>query len=201
MDSIINEQKLLRVKFEIAINKKESDTFITLLAEIFDKIYFIKSIFLLGKYDMFIIYFSVYLLYLLLLLTFTTCFYDIKTIQKIWNKENYPDMQYNLGYGLLSCLIVWVIYTIFLCIIRNEGPMKRYLRAKFNKENKNEKIVQKRFDELKCKVKIRIIIYFVLMLIIGIVCLLYFTTFCAFYNGTKNMCLKLMELPWLKCLL
>ena len=190
MDSIRNEQKLLRVKFEIAINKNDSDTFITLLAEIFDKIYFIKSIFLLGKYDMFTIYFSVYLLYHLLLLTFTTCFYDIQTIQKIWNKENFPDMQYNLGYGLLSCLIVWVIYKIFLCIISNEGPMKRYLRAKFNKENKNEKIVQKRFDELKCKVKTRMIIYFVLMFIIGIVCLLYITTFCAVYTGTKKYVFK-----------
>ena len=186
MDSIKKEQKLLRVKFETAISNDESDIFITLLTEIFDKIYFIKSIFLLEKYDMFTIYFSVYLLYHLLLLTFTTCFYDIKTIQKIWNKENYPNLQYSLTNGFLSCLIVWIIYKIFLCIISNEGIVKRYLRAKLNKANKDEKKLQKKFDDLKFKVKIRMIIYFVLMFIVGIVCLLYITTFCAVYTGTKK---------------
>ena len=186
MDSIKKEEKLLRVKFDTAISNDESDIFITLLTEICDKIYFIKSIFLLGKYDIFTIYFSVYILYHLLLLTFTTCFYDIKTIQKIWNKENYPNLQYSLTYGFLSCLIVWVIYKIFLCIISNEGSIKRYLRAKLNKANKDGNKLQKKFDDFKFKVKVRMIIYFVLMFIVCIVCLLYITTFCAVYTGTKK---------------
>ena len=186
MDSIKKEEKLLRVKFDTAISNDESDIFITLLTEICDKIYFIKSIFLLGKYDIFTIYFSVYILYHLLLLTFTTCFYDIKTIQKIWNKENYPNLQYSLTYGFLSCLIVWVIYKIFLCIISNEGSIKRYLRAKLNKANKDGNKLQKKFDDFKFKVKVRMIIYFVLMFLVCIVCLLYITTFCAVYTGTKK---------------
>jgi hypothetical protein len=190
MDSIKKEQKLLRVTFDTAISNDESDLFTTILTEICDKIYFIKSIFLLGKYDIFTIYFSVYLLYHLLLLTFTTCFYDIKTIQKIWNKENYPNLQYILTNGFLSCLIVWVIYKIFLCIINNEGNIKRYLRAKMNKANKDENKLQKKFDDLKFKVKVRMIIYFVFMFIVGIVCLLYISTFCAVYTGTKKYVFK-----------
>ena len=79
IDSVKSEQKLLRIKFESAIQTNQSGLFIMILTEVFDKIYLIKAICLLSKYDMFSIYFSLYLLYHLLLLSFVTCFYDIKT--------------------------------------------------------------------------------------------------------------------------
>ena len=129
---------------------------------------------------------SVYVLYHAILLSLLAMFYNIDTIKNIWNKENYPNLQYSLTNGFLSCLIVWIIYKIFLCIISNEGIIKRYLRAKLNKANKDENKLQKKFDDLKFKVKIRMIIYFVLIFLVGISCLLYITTFCAVYTGTKK---------------
>jgi hypothetical protein len=78
LDSIRKEQKSLRIKFELAAQREKSNIYIIILTEIFDKIYLIKALCLLSKYDMFSIYFSLYLLYHLLLLSFVTCFYDKK---------------------------------------------------------------------------------------------------------------------------
>ena len=135
LDAIQKEYKLLRLKFELAIQKDRSDIFIMLLTEVCDKIYLIKILCLLEKYDMITIQFSAYILYHLLLLTFVTFFYDIKTIQNIWNKENYPNLNYDLGYGLLACIIVWVIYKIFLCLLNNENIIKKYIKDTNNKIN------------------------------------------------------------------
>ena len=195
-NSIKKEKKLLRAKYEKAIIKDKSDIFIMLLTEICDKIYLLKTIFLLSKYDMFPIYISAYLLYHLLLLTFITCFYDIKTIKKIWNKENYPSLGYHLGFGLLSCLIVWVIYKIFLCILDNQDSIKKFLREKDNNGNdpeNNNNIIKKnnkKFKNLLYKIKTGMIVYFIIEFIIIIICLLYLTVFCAVYTGTKKRIFK-----------
>jgi len=194
LDSIQKEQKLLRLKFELSIQKDKSDIFIILLTEICDKIYLIKTLCLLGKYDMFTIYFSSYLLYHLLLLTFVTTFYNIKTIQNIWNKQNYPGLNIDLGYGLLACIIVWIIYKIFLCILNNEHIIKKYLDGSNNKINNslndNLKENNKKFNNLLYKIKAGMIIYFIIEFIVGIICLLYLTTFCAIYTGTKARIFK-----------
>ena len=143
---------------------------------------------------MFSIYISLYLLYHLLLLTFITCFYDIKTISKIWNTENFPDLNYDLGYGLLACLIVWVIYRIFLCILNNEKSIKKYLRNHIRKsntsENTNLRENSKSFNKLLYKIKYGMIVYFVIQFATIIICLLYLTAFCAVFTGTKAKIFK-----------
>ena len=193
-NEVQKEQKLLRIKFELAIQKDKSDPFIILLTEICDKIYIIKILCLLGKYDMPTMYYSAYLLYHLLLLTFVTCFYDIKTIQNIWNKEDYPDLNYDLGYGLLACIIVWVIYKIFLCILNNEDIIKKYLKKNINtsisSKNDDIKLNNKKLNNLLYKIKSGMVAFFIIEFIIGIVCLIYLTTFCAVYTGTKKKIFK-----------
>ena len=184
LDAIQKEYKLLRLNFGLAIQKDKSDIFIMLLTEVCDKIYLIKILCLLGKYDMFTIHFSAYILYHLLLLTFVTFFYDIKTIQNIWNKENYPNLNYDLGYGLIACIIVWVIYKIFLCLLNNENIIKKYIKDTNNKSN------SKKFNNLLNKIKTGMIVYFIIEFILGILCLLYLTTFCAVYTGTKKKIFK-----------
>ena len=47
--------------------------------------------------------------------------YDIDTIKKIWNKQNYPGFGLHLGYGLLSILICWIIYIVIMCLLTNRG--------------------------------------------------------------------------------
>ena len=193
IDSVKNEQKLLRIKFELAVQSDNSNTFIMILTEIFDKIYLIKTICLLGKYDMFSIYFSLYLLYHLLLLSFVICFYDIKTIHNIYLKDGYPSLSHDLGYGLLSCLIVWVIYKIFLCLLNNDEKIKKYIRKRINSSNDSESNVRKnykKFNDLLCSIKTGMIVYFVIQFIFAVVCLLYITVFCAVYEGTKKKVFK-----------
>ena len=193
LDSVKSEQKLLRIKFESAIQTNQSSLFIMILTEVFDKIYLIKTICLLSKYDMFSIYFSLYLLYHLLLLSFVTCFYDIKTIHNIYIKDNYPTLSHDLGYGLLSCLIVWVIYKIFLCILNNDEIIKRYIKKRINSSNDSENNVRKnnkKFNDLLCSIKTGMIVYFVIQFIFAVVCLLYVTVFCAVYEGTKKKLFK-----------
>jgi len=204
LDSIKKEHKLLRIKFEAAIQREKTNSFIIILTEIFDKIYLIKTLCLLSKYDMFSIYFSLYLLYQLLLLSFVTCFYDIKTIHNIYIKENYPSFGYNLGYGLASCLIVWVIYKIFLCILGNDDRIQKYIRKRIDSSNDSESNVRrnaKRFNELLCSIKAGMIVYFVIQFIFAVVCLLYVTLFCAVYTGTKVKVFKTYGIALLEVLI
>ena len=204
IDSVKSEQKLLRIKFESAIQTNQSSLFIMILTEVFDKIYLIKTICLLSKYDMFSIYFSLYLLYHLLLLSFVTCFYDIKTIHNIYIKDNYPTLSHDLGYGLLSCLIVWVIYKIFLCILNNDEIIKRYIKKRINSSNDSENNVRKnnkKFNNLLCSIKTGMIVYFVIQFIFAVVCLLYVTVFCAVYEGTKKKVFKTYGIALLEVLI
>ena len=204
IDSVKIEQKLLRVKFESAIQADQSDTFIMILTEVFDKIYLIKTICLLGKYDMFSIYFSLYLLYHLLLLSFVICFYDIKTIHNICIMDNYPSLSHDLGYGLLCCLIVWVIYKIFLCILNNDEIIKKYIKKRINSSNYSENNVRKnnkKFNDLLCSIKTGMIVYFVIQFIFAVVCLLYVTVFCAVYEGTRKKVFKTYGIALLEVLI
>ena len=204
LDSVKSEQKLLRIKFESAIQTNQSGLFIMILTEVFDKIYLIKTICLLSEYDMFSIYFSLYLLYHLLLLSFVTCFYDIKTIHNIYIKDNYPTLSHDLGYGLLSCLIVWVIYKIFLCILNNDEIIKRYIKKRINSSNDSENNVRKnnkKFNNLLCSIKTGMIVYFVIQFIFAVVCLLYVTVFCAVYEGTKKKVFKTYGIALLEVLI
>ena len=194
LNEIKKEEKVLRLKYELAVIKDKADIFITLITEICDKIYLIKILILLGKYDMFSIYYSVYLLYHLILFTMITCFYDIKTIQNIWNKENYPNLAHDLGYGLLAALIVWVIYRIFLCIINNDTIINKYMNKSLTKsttsENSDLRENNKMMNKLVSKIRNGMIIYFIIELIAVILCLLYVTTFSAIYIGTKAKVFK-----------
>ena len=132
--------------------------------------------------------------YHLLLLTFVTTFYNIETIQKIWNEEQYPDLNFDLGYGLLACIIVWIIYKILLCILNNEHIIKKFLNSNINKsvnsQNDNVKSKNKQLNNLLYKIKSGMVLYYIIQFIFGIICLLYLTTFCAVYTGTKKKVFK-----------
>lgn len=164
----------------------------------------IKTLCLLSKYDMFSIYFSLYLLYHLLLLSFVTCFYDIKTIHNIYIKDNYPTLGYHLGYGILSCLIVWVIYKIFLCILTNDDKIQRYIRKRIDSSNDSESNIRRnsrKFNDLLCSIKTGMIVYFVIQFIFAVVCLLYVTLFCAVYVGTKTQVFKTYAIALIEVLI
>ena len=190
LNEIKKEEKKLRFKFELAMQRDKSDVFITLLTEICDKIYILKIILFLGKYDMPSIYYSLYLLYHLIYVTLITCFYDINTIHKIWIKENYPNLSCHLRYGFFASLVVWVFYRLFLCLLNNDNAIKKYMKQQIIKstssENDNLKENNRKFNNLLKKIKCGMIAYFLFQFIFIIVFLLYLTIFCAIYIGTKG---------------
>jgi len=136
IDMIEREEKLLRVEYNHALTKNNSEIVITILTEILDKIYLIKSIWLLNRYDIFSIHFSLYLLWHMSLISFLSLFYTNNTIHKIWIKESYPNLSYYLAFGFASSIIIFVIYKGLYLLIDNNKKINEIESTP--KENKKE---------------------------------------------------------------
>ncbi len=176
------EERLLRVDFNCALRKNKAEIVVIILTEILDKIYLFKAIFLLQKYEIFSLYFSLYLLWHFLLLSFLSLFYNNDTIHKIWIKENYPDLNYHLSFGFVVSLIVFVIYKGLSLLINNDKKIKELeLYAKENKAEFNEK-----FKKMLFWAQIKIIIFYSVQLILLIIFYLYLITFFGIYTGTSS---------------
>ena len=183
----------MRRNYEIAVKNKNINFIEVLFTEILDKIYITKILFFTRKFDIFSLQLSIYLLCHLILLVFNTLFFDVKTIKNIWLKENYPGLGYYLGYGFLSCIIVWLIYTVFLCLLTNNDKIKELLKLiHFNKKyNMNKgKIITKKYKNLEWKIKFKFGIYTLIEFILLIFSFLYLTVFCTVYTGTQSKTFK-----------
>jgi hypothetical protein len=82
-DAIKMEEKLLRVDFEFALNKNKAEILVMILTEILDKIYVIKAIFFIHKFELVTLYVSLYLLWHMLLVSFLSLFYNNSTLHNI----------------------------------------------------------------------------------------------------------------------
>ena len=180
--SMKEEEKLIRTKYNYSLLNDKFDSIVVVLTSIFDKIYIIKILLLPGKYDIISLMFSLYLLCHMLLLTFLTFFYDIKTIHNIWEKENYPNTNYYLLYGFISNLIVWIIFKLFTCLLSNEHKVKKL----YNVKSSNNAKVEEKFNKISYKIKRNVIIYLVIQFLLILFCSFYLITFCGIYLGTKN---------------
>ena len=180
--SMREEVNLLRTNYKYSLKNDKFDSIVIVLTSVFDKIYFIRILLLPGKFEIIPLMFSLYLLCHMILLTFLGFFYDIKTIKKIWNEENYPNTGYYLLYGFLANLIVWVIYRLFCCLLNNEYKIKKLDNiAQLDKEKKKKKI-----NNCIYNIKRNIIIYYVLQFVLVMFCSFYLITFCGIYIGTKS---------------
>ena len=193
IETLKKNQRLINRNYEIAMQNKNANFVEILFTEIVDKIYITKILFFTRKFDIFSLQLSVYLLCHLLLLVLNTLFYDINTIKKIWNEENYPGLGYHLGYGFLACLIIWVIYKIFLCVLTNNDKVKDLLKMihynnKFNWNKGNE--INRKYKNLMWKVKFKFVIYSVIELLLIIFAFLYLTVFGSVYSGTQSNTFK-----------
>ena len=163
IESIKKEQRLLKKNYEIASQNKNSSNFVIILfTEIIDKIYITNILLFTRKFDILSLQLSVYVLCHTLLLLLLALFYDVKTIEKIWNNDNYPGLGYYLLYGFLACIIIWIIYKIILCLWSNNDKIKEILKLiHINKKYgiNNEKMMEKKYNNLACKIKLKIIIY------------------------------------------
>ena len=190
VDSIKREQRLLKKDYETAIkNQKSSNFVITLFTEILNKIYIINILLFTRKFDILTMQLSIYFLCHTILLIFLALFYDVKTIEKIWNTDDYPSMGYYLLYGFLSCIIVWIIYRIILCLWNNNDKIKEILlliHAHDKYGVRNNRMFKKKCDNLSWKIKLKIAIYTIIQVLVLVFGFIYLVTFCAVYTGTQN---------------
>jgi hypothetical protein len=189
IDNLKINQRLMRRNYDIVIKNKKTNFFELLITEIIDKIYITKIIFFTKKFDIFSLQISVYLLCHTLLLVLNALFFDIKTIKKIWSEENYPGLGYYLGFGLLSCIIIWIIYKVFLCLLTNNDKIKEILKMihynnKYNMNKENAIYIKK--SKLFWKIKFKISIYSIIEFLCLIFSFLYLSVFCSVYTGTKT---------------
>ena len=183
--SIQKEEKYLRKNFSESMTKDKYDSVVVVLTSIFDKIYFAKILFLSDRGEIVSVMFSLYLLCHMLLLTFSAFFFDIKTIHKIFENEDYPNLGYYLLYGILGNLIVWAIFRLFSCLVANNNKLRKlFARTNGNALNMEKKM--RKFNRLIGEIKRNIVIYLVIQFILILFCSFYLITFCGIYTGTKT---------------
>ena len=181
--SVRKEEKYLRENFSVSMTKDKFDVVVVVLTSIFDKIYLAKVLFLSSKYQITSLMFSLYLLCHLLLLTLCALFLDIKTISKIFENENYPNMGYYILYGFLGNLIIWVIFKLFCCLIDNVNNIRKLFKK--NSNSLREKQFAK-LNKLISNIKRDIIVYLVIQFVIILLCSFYLIVFCGIYTGTTT---------------
>ena len=202
--SIRREQIFLRVSYENYLGKKHNDIYSIFLAEIFDKIYFIKICLFLKKFDIFCVQLSLYIFYHILLISILCAFFTVKIIKKIWEQDNFPDINFYLLYGLIANVIVWIIYQMFLCLLDFHDRIKDMITLKyelienqyteeFDKDNihdSNEGIYKEKYDELIFQIKYRISMFYVIVFIFSFFFFIYLVSFFSFYTCTKHRVLQ-----------
>jgi hypothetical protein len=178
-DMIEAEEKLLRVDYENALKNNKSEILITILTEIIDKIYLIKSIWLLQKYELFSLYFSLYLLWHMLLLFFLSLFYNNSTFHKIWIKDSYPDLSYYLSFGFVSAIISFIIYKVLSFLINYNYKLDEI-------KNIPKEETEQQYNKFKFWNKIKLIAYYIVEFALLILFFLYLISFCGVYTGTQS---------------
>ena len=198
--TIRREQIFLRVGFEKYMQKKHNNIYCIFLAEIFDKIYFIKTCLFLRKFDIFYVQLSLYMFYHILLMSLLCGFFTIKIIKKIWENDNFPDINFYLLYGLIVHIIVWIIYQMFSCVLDFHDRIKDMITLKselienqytedFDRDNihdTNEGIYKEKYDELIFQIKCRISLFYVISFLFTLFFSIYLISFFSFYTGTKH---------------
>ena len=206
---IKREQRMQRVSYHEYIEKDHSNLLSIFLAEVMDKIYLIKICCFLRSFDIFSVHLILYLLYHLMLLSLLCAFFTTKTIKKIWNEENYPKMNFYLLYGFLGNVVIWLIYKIFICLLDNQDKVNQIknLKKSMNRteteeniyeddrtekdEEINDELIEKKCNELIKRIKMSMIIFFVIGFLLTVLCFIYLVSFFAVFTGTKSKVLKL----------
>jgi hypothetical protein len=198
--TIRREQVFLRIGFEKYLKKKHINIYSIYLAEIFDKIYFIKICLFLKKFDIFWIQLSLYLFYHILLLALICGFFTIKIIRKIWENDNFPNINFYLLYGLIANVIVWIIYQMFAWVLDFHDKIRDMITLKYelvqnqyiedfdrdNIHDSNEDVYKEKYEELIYQIKCRITLFYVISFLFTLFFSIYLVSFFSFYTGTKR---------------
>ena len=189
---IKREQAFLRISYGKYISKEHKNILAIFLAEILDKVYLVKTCLFLKKFEIFAVHFSLYLFCHLVLLTLSCAFFTTKVIKKIWKEDNFPGIQYYLLYGLITNIVVWAVYKVFLCLLDIQDKVKEYVKLKksSNENNNNVEINDEnainKYNEIIKTLKCRIIIFYCVIFVLIILFALYLIPFFSIYTGTKS---------------
>ncbi len=187
--AIKKEHKILRAPFTYALKKDKQSFPVVVLTEIFDKIYFTKTFFLFRKFDIFPIMISLYILYHILVLVLSTMFTDIKKIETIYLDENFPNKKHFIIYGFIIFVITWILYLGFLLLVRFDVQINALVVERNNifiKEGKEYEEVRNKYQKLMKQIRIRLNIYYAIMIVLSIFSFLYINGFFAVYTGTRK---------------
>ena len=208
------EHTYLRMSYEFYISKSHPGVLPTLLAEICDKIYLVKTLILLKKFEITSIYISLYMLYHILLFSLLCGFFTINTIKRIWADDNFLSLRFYLLYGFIANVIDWVIYKIFILLLDNQDRIRALVKlsndytsnkssklvTKENEEGMNNEVnttsiqiqqkIEEKYDELMKKIKIQMAIFYIATLFLTGFLFMYLVSFFAIYTGTKKLVIK-----------
>ena len=180
-DLIKLESTLLTVDYQKALQKNKAEILIMILTEILDKIYLIKAIFFLHKYAIISLYVSLYLLWHMLIISFLSLFYNYSNLHKIWINDDYPNLNFHLSFGFLSCIISFIFYKGLSFLIFNDKKIAEL--DSIPKENRNE--INEKYNKMMFWAKIKIIIFYAVVFILCIIFFLYLIAFCGVYIGAR----------------
>ena len=140
--------------------------------------------------------------------------------KKIWTQSNFPQLDFYLLYGFLGNIVIFIIYKIFLCLLDSQDKVKELtnLKNKSNNENNNkendniddisekydevnEELIQQKFNSIMKRIKIRMIIFFIIGFLITVFCFIYLVSFFAIYTGTKSKVFKMYYIALIEILL
>ena len=214
LNLVKREQLFLRVDYEDYIAKKHANALSRFLAEILDKIYFVKICLFLRKVDIFSIHCSLYILCHIILLSLLCGFFSIKVIKMIWEQENFPGLNFYLLYGLISHIIVWVIYQMFLSILDNQDRVKDLIILKNELETtnldnvdiddideKNDNLLKKKYNDIVFHMKFKTALFYIISLLLSLFLTVYLIAFFSLYTGTKRRVLKAYYISIIEILL
>ena len=199
---IKREQLFLRLEYKKYLEKKHPNNMAIFISEILDKIYIVKICLFLKKYDIFTHHLSLYLLCHVLLMSLLCGFFTVKVIKKIWDQTDFPGIGFYILYGLISHIIIWIVYQIFLYIIDFRDKIKELVllqkELKLQESNdyddnideRNEKIFNKKYKQIISSIKCTIVVFYIIIFIIILFCTIYLISFFALYTGTKKKVLK-----------
>jgi hypothetical protein len=195
------EHTFLRVPYEKYMSKNHPNVLATLLAEIADKIYIMKIFIFLKKFEILSVHLSLYMFYHVLVLSLLCGFFTIKVIKKIWAESNYPTINFYLLYGLITHIIIWIIYRIFLLVLDNQDKIRALVRQDHYVDkikesmdetnlNKQKDSINEKYSDLMKKIKIQTLVFYLVVTALTILCFIYLVSFFAVYTGTKSKVLK-----------
>ena len=153
---IKREHTFLRMPYEKYLSKKHPNFLAIILAEILVKIYLIKIFIFLKKFEILSIQVALYIFYHILILSLLCGFFTIKTIKKIWEESNFPTMSFYLLYGLISHIIIWIIYKIFILSLDNQDKIRSLVKLNNDVELSKESMDENYYNEQKEQITINI---------------------------------------------